>query len=522
MESSLHSFLEEISSKLENGDIADKEALQRAKVILSRKYSIDTIPSDVEILNYRDFSSEIKSILRIKRTRTASGVAVVAVMTSPARCPHGKCIYCPGGVDNNSPQAYTGHEPAALRGRTNGYDPYMQVMSRTKQLETIGHDTGKIDLIVMGGTFTARDYEYQRNFIKGCFDGMNRTVSKELRESILLNEDSERKCIGLTIETKPDWFMEREIDSALEFGATKVELGVQILNDRILKLNNRGHGISEIIRSTQLARDAGFKIVYHLMPGMYGSEENDDMDSFIRMITDDSFKPDMLKIYPTLVVKGTSLYRIWKEGRFTPLDSEGAMKLISSFLNYMPPWIRVQRMQRDIPVKFIEAGVKRSDLRNLAENSLKSRGLRTNEIRSREVGFSLSKSDHYEMRSLSYNASNGKEYYLTYENEDGELAGFLRLRVPSEEAHRKEMLDSTVVREIKVLGEAAPVGIHSKRYWQHRGIGQLLLETAEEISFNEIGVSKMLVISGVGVRNYFRKLGYEMLGPYMCTGRHKR
>ncbi|MCL4314367.1 MAG: tRNA uridine(34) 5-carboxymethylaminomethyl modification radical SAM/GNAT enzyme Elp3 [Candidatus Thermoplasmatota archaeon] len=520
MESSLHSFMEEISKRLENGEISDKDDLQRAKAVLSRKYSIDSIPSDVEILNYGNFSDEIKSILRIKKTRTVSGVAVVAVMTSPERCPHGKCIYCPGGVENNSPQAYTGHEPAALRGRANGYDPYMQVLSRTRQLETIGHDTGKIDLIVMGGTFTARDYEYQRSFIKGCFDGMNRNVSSALAESILVNEDSERKCVGLTIETKPACFMDKEIDSALEFGATKVELGVQVLNERILRLNNRGHGVAEIIRSTQLARDAGFKIVYHLMPGMYGSGENDDIESFAKMITDDRFKPDMLKIYPTLVVKGTSLYKIWKEGKFTPLDSEGAMNLISRFLGMMPPWIRVQRMQRDIPVKFIEAGVKRSDLRNLAETDLKAKGIRTGEIRTREVGFSKSSSRNYDLRRLSYSASCGTEHYLTYENDKGELAGFLRLRVPSEDAHRKEMLDSTVVREIKVLGEVAPVGIHSERFWQHRGIGRLLLEEAENISFSEVGVSKMLVISGVGVRNYFRKLGYENLGPYMCVDRN--
>jgi elongator complex protein 3 len=272
-------FYEEITSQIVSGKIKDKEQLQREKLLLSKKFNLGVVPSDVEILNYRD-NRKFVQLLRKKPTRTVSGVAVVAAMTSPEACPHGKCIFCPGGVDSNSPQSYTGYEPSALRGKNNYYDSYNISFSRLKQLETIGHDTSKVDLIVMGGTFTARSKEYQEEFVKGCIDGMNKKISPTLNQAILENEFSQRRCIGMTIETKPDWFNEREIDEALSYGTTKVELGIQVLNDSILRLNRRGHGIEEIVRSTQMARDAGLKVLYHLMPGMYGSSYKEDIKSF--------------------------------------------------------------------------------------------------------------------------------------------------------------------------------------------------------------------------------------------------
>ena len=293
-------FYEEITSEIVNGNIKTKEQLQKDKLLLSKKFNLDVVPSDVEILNYGN-NRKFVQLLRKKPTRTVSGVAVVAAMTSPEACPHGKCIFCPGGIDSNSPQSYTGYEPSALRGKNNYYDSYNITFNRLKQLETIGHDTSKVDLIVMGGTFTARSQMYQETFVKGCLDGMNKKVSNSLQESIMENETSSRRCIGMTIETKPDWFNEREIDEALSYGTTKVELGIQVLNDAILRLNRRGHGIEEIVRSTQMARDAGFKILYHLMPGMYGSSYKEDIKSFDMAMNDDRFRPDMLKIYPTLI-----------------------------------------------------------------------------------------------------------------------------------------------------------------------------------------------------------------------------
>ena len=273
-------FYELIASEINNSELTDNSRLQKRKLELSRKLGLDHVPSNSEILASGLVEKDKREILKIKPTRTMSGVAVVAAMTSPERCPHGKCIFCPGGVDNNSPQSYTGYEPSALRGRANNYDPYNIVFNRLKQLETIGHDTSKVDLIVMGGTFTARDNDYQTMFVKGSMDAMNKFISPSLEYSIANNETASRRCIGLTVETKPDWFFEREIDFSLSYGTTKVELGVQILNDKILRQNGRGHGIQEIIRSSALSRDAGLKIVYHLMPGMYGSSIAEDKKSF--------------------------------------------------------------------------------------------------------------------------------------------------------------------------------------------------------------------------------------------------
>jgi elongator complex protein 3 len=509
-------FYEEITSEIVCGKIKDKEHLQKEKLLLSKKFNLDVVPSDVEILNYKD-NRKYVNLLRKKPTRTVSGVAVVAAMTSPEACPHGKCIFCPGGVDSNSPQSYTGYEPSALRGRNNYYDSYNITFNRLKQLETIGHDTSKVDLIVMGGTFTARSQNYQKEFVKGCIDGMNRRISPTLNEAIMENELSERRCIGMTIETKPDWFNEREIDEALSYGTTKVELGIQVLNDEILRTNRRGHGVEEIIRSTQMARDAGFKILYHLMPGMYGSSYREDIKSFDRTMNDERFRPDMLKIYPTLVVKNTALYMYWKEGRYIPYDTEKVVKMATYFMKNMPPWVRVMRMQRDIPVNFIEAGVKRSDLHNLVDNEMEKMGIKTMEIRSREVGIVKESFDSdYKLLRRNYRASGGDEIFLSFENSKNDIIGYLRLRMPSDMAHRKEVLSSSVIREIKVMGNIVPIGSESLENWQHHGLGKKLLDEAERISKEEYDTKRIIVISGIGVRNYFRKYGYERLGPYMA------
>lgn len=509
-------FYNEITEYIENGKIKSKEELQKEKLILSKKFNLDVVPSDVEILNFKN-NKKYVNLLRKKPTRTISGVAVVAAMTSPEACPHGKCIFCPGGVDNNSPQSYTGFEPSALRGRNNYYDSYNITFNRLKQLETIGHDTSKVDLIVMGGTFTARSEEYQRNFVKGCLDGMNKTISPTLEESILENEFSERRCIGLTLETKPDWFNEREIDNALSYGTTKIELGIQVLNDKILRDNMRGHGVPEIARSTQLARDAGLKILYHIMPGMYESNYEEDIKSFDTMMGDENFKPDMLKIYPTLVVNNTSLYKYWQEGKYEPYDTYKVVNLVTYFMKNMPPWVRVMRMQRDIPVNFIVSGVKRSDLHNLVDEKMKELNIKTMEIRTREVGIAKENYDTgYKLIRRNYIASGGDEIFLSFENSKNDIIGYLRLRMPSEKAHRKEVLNSSIIRELKVLGNIVPIGEESQNNWQHHGLGKKLLDEAEKITREEYDKKRILVISGIGVRNYFRKYGYERLGPYMA------
>ena len=277
--------------------------------------------------------------------RTLSGVAVVAVMTSPAPCPHGKCIFCPGGVDNNSPQSYTGREPAALRGANYEFDPERQVRGRMEQLEIIGHETEKVDLIIMGGTFTSRERTYQDEFVKRCFDGLNGKVAETLTEAQAINETSEHRCIGMTVETRPDHFTAEICGNVLRLGTTRVEFGVQILDDNILSSVNRGHGVSSVTNATKEAKDAGIKVCYHVMPGLPGSSMEKDVGSFRRMFDDERFRPDMVKIYPTLVVKGTKLYDMWLNGEYRPLDTEAATETIAEMLRLVPRWARVQRIR---------------------------------------------------------------------------------------------------------------------------------------------------------------------------------
>ncbi len=509
-------FFEEIESLLREGKIGSKDELEKWKNKLAKKYGIK-MPRNSEIM--RNIDSEItekyRSILVKKPSRTLSGVAIVAIMTSPFPCPHGKCIYCPGGPEKGTAQSYTGHEPAALRAAQYNFDPYLQTRARIEQLNTIGHSTDKIDLIIMGGTFTARPQKYQEWFVKRAFDAMNEYEAKNLEEAQLINENAKNRCIGLTVETRPDWFMEKEIDFALKLGATRVELGIQTVYEDILEFVKRGHTIKDSVISTRLAKDAGFKINYHMMPGLPKSTPEKDYQAFKKIFENSDFKPDMLKIYPTLVVKGTELYEMWKRGEYVPYTLEELVELLIKVISTVPPWIRIQRIQRDIPAKFIEAGVKKGDLRAIVLREMEKRGIRCPDIRCREVG--RKRGAKFEIVRRDYDASRGKEIFLSYEDkEEDSIAAFLRLRLPSEHAHRPEMRNAAIVRELKVFGKEVPVGSREKEAWQHRGFGRELMNEAERIAREEWGVERVVVISGVGVRNYYRKLGYERLGPYMA------
>ena len=366
---------ERIAEKIEKGEIKNKQDLLRYKKFFSKEYGLDRIPSDTELLASIDEESResILGILQRKPVRTISGVAVVAVMSSPHPCPHGRCVPCPGGPPY-SPQSYTGMEPAARRAERNNFDPYLQVRDRIKQLEIIGHPTDKIDMIIMGGTFPARDLHYQEWFVKRCYDALNEKNARNLEEAKRINEGAKHRCIGLTVETRPDWCRLIHVEKMLEMGATRVEIGAQILDDEILYIMKRGHTVSDTIMATQIARDAGLKICYHIMPGLPGSNYERDMESFKRMFTDERFRPDMLKIYPTLVVKPSALYEMWKQGRYRPLDEDEAVELIAEMKEYVPEWVRIQRIERDIPSNLIEAGIKKSNLRQVVQEKMRREG----------------------------------------------------------------------------------------------------------------------------------------------------
>ena len=515
-------FMAELLGILLEGRLDGKAALHSMKVTLARKHALDRVPSDADIL--REVPPEHRNgllpLLRTKAVREASGVVTVAAMSSPEKCPHGKCLYCPGGVENNSPQSYTGREPAAMRGSNYGYDSFREVFGRLGQLHDCGHSVDKVDLIIMGGTFLARTPEYQERFVKGCYDALNGSASASLLQAIDLNEVAPSRCIGLTIETRPDWCFEEHIDRMLSYGTTRVEMGVQSLSDEALLKMKRGHGVAEVLRATQLARDAGLKVGYHMMPGFPFVERTAELAQYRRLFEDDGLKPDMLKLYPTLVMERTGLHELWKKGEYAPMESEEAADFLAEAKSSFPPWVRVQRIQRDIPVQLIGRGVLKSNLRQLVKKRMADRGLSCRCIRCREVGhLGITTDGRVEpsLRTEVYEAAGGTESFISLETSTGGLAGYVRLRRPSPKAHRPELSDgkSAVIRELRVLGELVPFEQGPGERWQHRGLGARLMEEAERVARDDWKMTKILVNSGAGARGYYRKMGYERVGPYM-------
>jgi elongator complex protein 3 len=425
-------------------------------------------------------------------------------------------------MEKGFPMSYTSGEPAAMRGRQSGYDAFKQITSRLRQLEAIGHEPSKVELVIQGGTFLAAPLDYQEYFVKRCLDAINGVDSRTLEEAKKRAETSETRNVGLTVETKPDWCKWSHVDQLLKFGATRVEVGVQVIDDEVYKLTNRGHTVNDVVEAFQVARDAGLKIVAHMMPGLPGSNFEKDLDSFRLLFGDSRFRPDMLKIYPCLVMEGTELYEWWKTGDYQPYDTGQAVELISQVKGIIPPWVRVMRVQREFPVQQIIAGVKKGNLRELALKKLSERGKRCRCIRCREVGHRTLKEgiavqpDRICEVIREYDASEGGELFISYEHPEADvLVGYLRLRLPSRHAHRPEVTESTaIVRELHVYGPEVPVGRKHRDAWQHIGFGRKLLAGAE-IMAKDRGAKKILVMSALGTKAYYKCAGYEYEGPYM-------
>lgn len=517
--------LREIVDAVLTGQIASEADLDRWKRKIGRELCLSGIPKNSDIIAEADEveRSRLKLLVR-KPTRTLSGVAVVAAMTSPAPCPHGVCVPCPGGVGRRdaspTPQSYTGREPAAMRAIQHGYDPYLQVRARLRQLEEIGHPVDKVDLIVMGGTITSRPLGYQTWFVKRCLEAMNdhpgrdgmatssqyRGGRRSFREVAADNETSRVRNVGTTFETRPDWCGPTSIRNMLLLGGTKVELGVQSTDDELLRKMRRGHSARDTIEANRALRDAGLKVGFHMMPGLPGSDLNRDLDSFRALFDGEDWRPDYLKIYPALVVAGTELYDLYLRGEYEPLAEDEAAELLSRIKEMIPPYVRLQRVQRDIPAPAIAAGVRKSNLRQMAKERLLARGGACRCIRCREAGLrGVCEETEVSLRDLSYQACGGEERFLSYEADDGTLAAFLRLRL-KEEAR---------VRELHVYGPLTPLG--ERGGWQHRGLGSSLLAEAEEISM-AAGYDSLAVTSGIGARPYYRRQGYDMRKPYMVKG----
>ncbi len=539
MSDTLQKVCDELTMKIVNDNIT-KDELEQVKLEVCGKYGSSKIPKNGEILQKApdEYREQVRKVVQRKPVRTISGVTPIAIMTSPKMCPHGKCLYCPGGPASefSSSQAYTGDEPAGQRGKQNDYDPYGQVTLRLNQLQYIGHPVDKVDLIVMGGTMTSRSHDYQEWFVKRALEAMNdyyinstprpsqtKNFSQDsdeyefnyVEDVISENESNDIKCIGITFETKPDWCDIEQINRMLDLGVTKVEMGVQTTHNHINENMHRGHNTKDSKIANKQLRDSGFKVGYHMMPGQ--PEMSIDMckTDFDRIFTDPEWKPDYLKIYPTLVIKGTRTYDMWKRGEYEPLNNEEAAELIADIKKDIPRYVRLQRVQRDIPADNIEAGVWKSNLRQLAHNKMVQNGNECNCIRCREVGHNEENPENLELDVMTYHSAGGIEKFISIEDFDKNiLVGFCRLRFPAE-PHRRELQNASIVRELHVYGSEASIGIDTSDKWQHQGFGEELMKKAEEIT-KQSGYPKISVISGIGARNYYKnKLGYKQDGPYV-------
>lgn len=553
--------LKEITEQIKVQEITAQAPLNLLKRDIAKKYKLPRIPTNIEILLSlpEETIPGYKNILITKPTRTISGVSPVAIMTKPDKCPHGKCTFCPGGINSpwgDVPQSYTGHEPATMRGIRNDYDAYLQVFTRLQQYVLLGQTLDKIEIIVMGGTFTATPTEYQEEFILGTFQAMNdfselffnekgeinylkfkrffllpgqlqnKEREKNIKESIynhkkqkittleeeqIVNETAHVRCVALCIETKPDWGFLEHGNEMLRQGCTRVELGIQSVYDDVLEYVHRGHTTKDSIKSIQVLRDLGFKINFHYMPGLPLTDYQRDMEGMKKLFSDPDYCPDMIKLYPCMVGPGTALYHQWKKGEFNPITTEEAAKRVAEFYNFVPEYCRIQRVQRDVPTKFWEAGVDRTNLRQYTDEKydINSRDIRAREPKGKNIDW-----ENIQMRITKYDASGGKEFFIQAEDKNSDvIIGFCRLRFPKELLRPEIVEGSALLRELHVYGTATAIG--EKGVVQHKGWGRKLMEKAEEIAKIN-GKTKMVVIAGVGVREYFRqKLDYNKEGPYM-------
>ena len=486
---------------------------------------LNRIPSNSELLDILSTNKRKQhlQLLKIKPTKSASGITVISVMTKPYNCPHGVCIFCPGGEQIGTPQSYMPTEPATMRALEAEYDPQKQIESRLTQLDKIGHYVDKVELLIIGGTFMNLPFEYQQEFIKSCYDTLNGKISKNINHAKMLAEKSRIRNVGLSVETKPDWCKQKHIDLALDFGVTRIEIGIKTLSDEIYKKTNRGHTLLDVEESLQISKDACYKIVAHMMPGLPGSNLQKDFDDFITLFNDQKYKPDMLKIYPTLVVPDTGLYKMYKEGKFEPYTTEEVVDLLARVKKEVPPWVRIMRIQREISEEYIEAGTGKGNIRELIIERMKQRGDKCECIRCREIGLKqlkekleINKYD-IEIKNTNYESSGGEEYFISAEEKNTKsLIGFVRMRIPSNKAHRREIVGNTaIIRELHVYGQVVPIGERDAKSWQHKGTGTKLMQEAERLAKEELSIRKLLVISAVGTREYYKRLGYELEGPYM-------
>ena len=447
-----------------------------------------------------------------KPVRSKSGIVPLTVVLPPKKCDHGTCIYCPGG--DFVPQSYTDKSPAIMRAMALKYEIHAQVKSRLESLIAMGHPTDKIEIIIIGGTFLQYDEKFKYDYVKGIYDTLNGTTAKDLEEAKTINETAEHRIVALCIENRPDNCNEEEIKEMLSFGCTRVEIGVQILDDMVYRRTNRGHKIQDVVDATKRLKDAGFKIGYHIMPGLPYSNIENDREKFDVVFDDSRFRPDQLKIYPCQIVESSPLSRLYKRINYKPYSNEEIRQFVKWMMKKVPNYCRVMRMMREIPKeKMVQDDVAATSMRGDIMKELRDEG-GIQEIRFREIGHQQQDVNlDVEMKKTEYDASDGKEIFLEMVNKENILFGLLRLRFPSKNVFIDELKGAAIVRELHVYGQALKLGDEAKRS-QHRGMGKNLVLEAEKLA-KEAGYKKVAIISGVGVRKYYEKLGYSLEGAYM-------
>jgi len=532
MEKGIETFLEEAIKNLAKRK--GKISLPSLKRKIAQRYGIPC-PSNIKLLkSYHRLIKErkikeapaLERLLRTRPIRSLSGIVNVSVLTKPYPCP-GQCIYCP--FQKGMPKSYLRGEPAAERAKRLNFNPYWQTKKRLEALRSQGHPTDKIELRIVGGTWSYYPKQYQSWFVKECFRAANnsREVKKRGLEAVQKrNEGAKQRIVGLSVETRPDFINSKEVKQLRKLGATLVELGVQSIYDDILNLIKRGHGIKEIILATKLLKDAGFKILYQMMPNLPGANLERDEEMFEQLFQNPDLRPDYLKIYPCALLKEAPLYRYYLEKKYKPYSKEQLITLLQKIKQKIPPYVRIQRIGRDIPSSYIpEGGAMVSNLRQVVQDKMKREKSACFCIRCREVKENYSPKEKLYLYRYNYQSANGKEIFLSIENKKRtRLFSFLRLRIPSfcfknGGAIFRVLENSAIIREVQTMGQSIPIG---KTYSapQHKGLGEKLIKEAENIAQKEFRLKKIAAISGVGARNYWRKLGFRLKDTYMvrCLG----
>jgi elongator complex protein 3 len=463
---------------------------------------------------WMEFDQTVVTAFQVKPTRSQAGVTVVTVLTKPYPCP-GKCIFCP--TDARMPKSYLPDEPGAMRAERHAFDPFEQTRMRIKALDNIGHPTDKIELLVLGGTWSSYRRDYQEWFIRRCLDAMNGIDAASLLEAQELNASGERRNVGMVVETRPDHIDKDELRWFRYLGVTKVQIGVQSLDDEILALNNRGESVADIRKAIRLLRLGGFKIHAHWMPNLLGASPESDLSDFHRLWSDHAVRPDELKIYPCMLLKNAELYDYWQRGEYKPYSEEEIIDLLVECKSQIPPYVRINRVIRDIPTTNVVEGLKRANLRQVVQQEMEERGLKCRCIRCREVRRQQVDPNNLRLQNETYETQDTMEHFLSYETED-KIAGFLRLSLPKPgiPSPIEEVTNLAMIREVHIYGPAVRIGDASDGEAQHTGLGSQLIAEAKRLAW-EAGFERIAVISAIGTREYYSRHGFESGRLYMTA-----